>query len=114
MFLCSFQVEKGRVLDLACFAHNINTFFFVFSSLVFQQQLAKNIKFGQPPQMTISVRTMGEANTSIEEDVLLSSPMETETQQDTVISDSGNKVSTFKWTYSWHYSSTKPVKFTGV
>ncbi|XP_059673989.1 capping protein-inhibiting regulator of actin dynamics [Gavia stellata] len=56
-----------------------------------QQQLAKNIKFGQPPQMTISVRTMGEANASIEEDVLLSSPMETETQQDTVISDSGNK-----------------------
>lgn len=85
------------MLDLACFADNINTFFFfffVFSFLVFQQQLAKNIKFGQPPQMTISVRTMGEANTSIEEDVLLSSPMEIETQQDTVISDSGNKVST--------------------
>ncbi|XP_009956309.1 PREDICTED: uncharacterized protein KIAA1211 homolog [Leptosomus discolor] len=56
-----------------------------------QQQLAKNIKFGQPPQMTISVRTMGEANTSIEEDVLLSSPMEIETQQDTAISDSGIK-----------------------
>ncbi|XP_027741342.1 uncharacterized protein KIAA1211 homolog [Empidonax traillii] len=56
-----------------------------------QQQLAKNIKFGQPPQMTVSARTMGEANTSMEEDVLLSSPMETETQQDPVISDSGNK-----------------------
>ncbi|XP_051472508.1 capping protein-inhibiting regulator of actin dynamics [Apus apus] len=57
-----------------------------------QQQLAKNIKFGQPPQMTISVRTLGEANTNIEEDTLLSSPMEIETQQqDTVISDSGNK-----------------------
>ncbi|KAM6429294.1 capping protein-inhibiting regulator of actin dynamics [Rhynochetos jubatus] len=56
-----------------------------------QQQLAKNIKFGQPPQMTVSVRTMGEANASIEEDVLLSSPMEIETQQDTAISDSGNK-----------------------
>ncbi|XP_072719385.1 capping protein-inhibiting regulator of actin dynamics [Ciconia boyciana] len=56
-----------------------------------QQQLAKNIKFGQPPQMTVSVRTMGETNASIEEDVLLSSPMEIETQQDTVISDSGNK-----------------------
>lgn len=37
---------------------------------------------------------MGEANASIEEDVLLSSPMEIETQQDTAISDSGNKVST--------------------
>ena len=36
---------------------------------------------------------MGEANASAEEDVLLSSPMEIETQQDTVISDSGNKVS---------------------
>ncbi|XP_050194801.1 capping protein-inhibiting regulator of actin dynamics isoform X22 [Myiozetetes cayanensis] len=56
-----------------------------------QQQLAKNIKFGQPPQMTVSAKTMGEANTSIEEDVLLSSPMEIETQQDPVISDSGNK-----------------------
>ncbi|XP_065692277.2 capping protein-inhibiting regulator of actin dynamics isoform X1 [Patagioenas fasciata] len=56
-----------------------------------QQQLAKNIKFGQPPQMTVSVRTMGEANASIEEDVLFSSPMEIETQQDTVIPGSGNK-----------------------
>ncbi|KAM6267095.1 capping protein-inhibiting regulator of actin dynamics isoform 1-T5 [Spheniscus humboldti] len=56
-----------------------------------QQQLAKNIKFGQPPQMTVSVRTMGEANASMEEDALLRSPMEIEAQQDTVISDSGNK-----------------------
>ncbi|XP_010000822.1 PREDICTED: uncharacterized protein KIAA1211 homolog [Chaetura pelagica] len=57
-----------------------------------QQQLAKNIKFGQPPQMTISVKTLGEANTNTEEDTLLSSPMEIEAQQqDTVISDSGNK-----------------------
>ncbi|XP_071412544.1 capping protein-inhibiting regulator of actin dynamics [Pithys albifrons albifrons] len=56
-----------------------------------QQQLAKNIKFGQPPQMTVSARTMGEANTSIEEDALLSSPVEIEAQKDTVISDSGNK-----------------------
>ncbi|KAM6261756.1 capping protein-inhibiting regulator of actin dynamics [Porphyrio hochstetteri] len=56
-----------------------------------QQQLAKNIKFGQPPQMTVSVRTMGEANTSMEEDVLLSSPMEIETRQDAVIPGSGNK-----------------------
>ncbi|XP_009071355.1 PREDICTED: uncharacterized protein KIAA1211 homolog [Acanthisitta chloris] len=58
-----------------------------------QQQLAKNIKFGQPPQMTVSARTMGEANTSAEEDVLFSSSMEAETQQDTVISESGNKSS---------------------
>ncbi|XP_021388126.2 capping protein-inhibiting regulator of actin dynamics isoform X2 [Lonchura striata] len=58
---------------------------------ILQQQLAKNIKFGQPPQMTISARTMGEANASTEDDALLSSPMETETQQDTVISDCTNK-----------------------
>lgn len=83
------------MLDLTCFAHNINTLFFFFPPLfVFQQQLAKNIKFGQPPQMTISGRTMGEASASVEEDVLLGSPMETDTQQDTVLSESGNKVST--------------------
>ncbi|KAI1238314.1 hypothetical protein IHE44_0013035 [Lamprotornis superbus] len=58
---------------------------------ILQQQLAKNIKFGQPPQMTISARTMGEANASTEDDALLSSPMEIETQQDTVISDCSNK-----------------------
>ncbi|XP_063258029.1 capping protein-inhibiting regulator of actin dynamics isoform X2 [Prinia subflava] len=58
---------------------------------ILQQQLAKNIKFGQPPQMTVFARTMGEANTSSEEDTLLSSPMETETQQDTAIPDCGNK-----------------------
>uniref|UniRef100_A0A803VJL9 Capping protein inhibiting regulator of actin dynamics n=1 Tax=Ficedula albicollis TaxID=59894 RepID=A0A803VJL9_FICAL len=58
---------------------------------ILQQQLAKNIKFGQPPQMTVSARTMGEANASAEDDALLSSPMETETQQDTVISDCSNK-----------------------
>ncbi|TRZ21466.1 hypothetical protein HGM15179_005643 [Zosterops borbonicus] len=58
---------------------------------ILQQQLAKNIKFGQPPQMTVSGRTMGEANTSAEDDALLSSPMEIETQQDTVISDCSNK-----------------------
>ncbi|XP_054239142.1 capping protein-inhibiting regulator of actin dynamics [Indicator indicator] len=56
-----------------------------------QQQLAKNIKFGQPSQMTVSVRAMEEANPSMEEDVLLGAPMEIETQQDTGISDSGNK-----------------------
>ncbi|XP_068042877.1 capping protein-inhibiting regulator of actin dynamics isoform X7 [Anomalospiza imberbis] len=58
---------------------------------ILQQQLAKNIKFGQPPQMTVSARTMGEANASAEDDALLSSPMEAETQQDTAISDCSNK-----------------------
>lgn len=56
-----------------------------------QQQLAKNIKFGQPPQMTISGRTMGEANASVEEDAFLGSLMEIDSQQDTVLSESGNK-----------------------
>ncbi|XP_059700769.1 capping protein-inhibiting regulator of actin dynamics isoform X2 [Haemorhous mexicanus] len=63
---------------------------------ILQQQLAKNIKFRQPPQMTISARTMGEANASTEDDALLSSPMETESQQDTVISDCSNKVTPMK------------------
>ncbi|XP_066489007.1 capping protein-inhibiting regulator of actin dynamics [Tiliqua scincoides] len=58
-----------------------------------QQQLAKNIKFGQPPQMTVSVKAIGEANASFEADVLLSSPMETETQQDTVLPETCNKAS---------------------
>lgn len=58
-----------------------------------QQQLAKNIKFGQPPQMTVSVKTIGEASASLEADVLLSSPMETETQQDTVLPETCNKAS---------------------
>uniref|UniRef100_A0A8C8RMI2 Capping protein inhibiting regulator of actin dynamics n=1 Tax=Pelusios castaneus TaxID=367368 RepID=A0A8C8RMI2_9SAUR len=59
---------------------------------VFQQQLSKTIKFGQPSQMTISERTVEEANASLEEDVLLSSPMETDTQQDIVLSESDNKL----------------------
>ncbi|XP_030804370.1 cancer-related regulator of actin dynamics isoform X2 [Camarhynchus parvulus] len=63
---------------------------------ILQQQLAKNIKFGQPPQMTISARTMGEATASTEDDALLSSPVETETQQDTVISDCSNKLTPMK------------------
>uniref|UniRef100_A0A674ING7 Capping protein inhibiting regulator of actin dynamics n=1 Tax=Terrapene triunguis TaxID=2587831 RepID=A0A674ING7_9SAUR len=39
------------------------------------------------------LQTMEEANASLEEDLLLSSPMEIETQQDTVLSDSDNKLS---------------------
>ncbi|KAM7168235.1 capping protein-inhibiting regulator of actin dynamics [Macrochelys suwanniensis] len=58
-----------------------------------QQQLSKTIKFGQPSQMTISEKTMEEANASLEEDLLVSIPMEIETQQDTVLSDSDNKLS---------------------
>ncbi|KAJ7326714.1 hypothetical protein JRQ81_016473 [Phrynocephalus forsythii] len=57
-----------------------------------QQQLAKNIKFGQPPQMTVSVKTTGEASTSVEADGLLNTPMETQTQQDTVLAESPNQL----------------------
>ncbi|KAF7248348.1 Cancer-related regulator of actin dynamics [Varanus komodoensis] len=56
-----------------------------------QQQLVKNIKFGQPPQMTVSAKATGEANTSLEADVLLSSPMETEVQKDSALPESHNK-----------------------
>ncbi|XP_074848908.1 capping protein-inhibiting regulator of actin dynamics [Carettochelys insculpta] len=56
-----------------------------------QQQLSKTIKFGQPPQMTISERTMEEANANFEEDALLRSPMETETQSETVLLKSDDK-----------------------
>lgn len=91
--------EGAHVGDLACFAHNLNTLFFPLPLFVFQQQLAKNIKFGQPPQMTISGRTMGEANASVEEDAFLGSLMEIDSQQDTVLSESGNKVSTSNWRF---------------
>ncbi|XP_054845847.1 capping protein-inhibiting regulator of actin dynamics [Eublepharis macularius] len=56
-----------------------------------QQQLAKNIKFGQPPQVAVSAKTIGESNSSLEVDVLPSSPMETETQQDLAVPGSYNK-----------------------
>ncbi|XP_061441218.1 capping protein-inhibiting regulator of actin dynamics isoform X2 [Rhineura floridana] len=56
-----------------------------------QQQLAKNIKFVQPSQVTVSVKAVGDANASLEADVLLSNPMETEAQQDIVLPESNNK-----------------------
>lgn len=42
---------------------------------------------------------MGEANASVEEDVFLGSLMEVDSQQDTVLSESGNKVSTLNWCF---------------
>ncbi|XP_032080348.1 cancer-related regulator of actin dynamics [Thamnophis elegans] len=57
-----------------------------------QQQLAKNIKFGQPPQMTVSVKTPGEASGSLEADVLLNNPMETVMPPDVVLPENHHKV----------------------
>lgn len=54
---------------------------------------------------------MGEANASVEEDMFLGSLMEIDSQQDTVLSESGNKVSTLLM-FSRLYSDNKPVKFT--
>ncbi|XP_026555713.1 uncharacterized protein KIAA1211 homolog [Pseudonaja textilis] len=56
-----------------------------------QQQLAKNIKFGQPSQMTVSVKTPGEASGSLEADVLLNNPMETVMPPDVVLLENHHK-----------------------
>ncbi|XP_060546839.1 LOW QUALITY PROTEIN: capping protein-inhibiting regulator of actin dynamics [Pantherophis guttatus] len=56
-----------------------------------QQQLAKNIKFGQPSQMTVSVKTPGEASGSLEADVLLNNPMETVMPPDVVLPENHHK-----------------------
>ncbi|XP_070613318.1 capping protein-inhibiting regulator of actin dynamics isoform X2 [Erythrolamprus reginae] len=61
-----------------------------------QQQLAKNIKFGQPSQMTVSVKTPGEASGSLEADVLLNNPMETVMPPDVVLPENHHKVTPVK------------------
>ncbi|KAG8134934.1 hypothetical protein E2320_008005 [Naja naja] len=60
------------------------------------QQLAKNIKFGQPSQMTVSVKTPGEASGSLEADVLLNNPMETVMPPDVVLPENHHKVTPVK------------------
>ncbi|KAM3831153.1 capping protein-inhibiting regulator of actin dynamics [Vipera latastei] len=50
-----------------------------------QQQLAKNIKFGQPSQMTVPVKAPGEVTASLEADGLLNNPMETVMPPDVVL-----------------------------
>ncbi|XP_052055517.1 capping protein-inhibiting regulator of actin dynamics isoform X2 [Apodemus sylvaticus] len=56
-----------------------------------QRQLGKNIKFGQRPSNAIPMKKAGSA--SSEEDLVVTSPMEIVTLQDSVLSDTENKSS---------------------
>ncbi|XP_021566930.1 uncharacterized protein KIAA1211-like, partial [Carlito syrichta] len=58
-----------------------------------QQQLGKNIKFGQQPPNAIPMKKADSEEASLEEDLFLTSPMEIVTQQDIVLSDTENKSS---------------------
>ncbi|XP_036751124.2 capping protein-inhibiting regulator of actin dynamics isoform X2 [Manis pentadactyla] len=58
----------------------------------FQQQLGKNIKFGQPPPNAIPMKKADRGQARLEEDLFLTSPMETVTQ-DVILSDIENKPS---------------------
>nr|XP_021526016.1 uncharacterized protein KIAA1211 homolog isoform X1 [Aotus nancymaae] len=58
-----------------------------------QQQLGKNIKFGQRPPNAISMKKANSGEASLEEDLFLTSPMEIVTQQDIILSDAENKSS---------------------
>uniref|UniRef100_A0A2K5CGF8 Capping protein inhibiting regulator of actin dynamics n=1 Tax=Aotus nancymaae TaxID=37293 RepID=A0A2K5CGF8_AOTNA len=63
------------------------------SSVSLQQQLGKNIKFGQRPPNAISMKKANSGEASLEEDLFLTSPMEIVTQQDIILSDAENKSS---------------------
>ncbi|XP_074252256.1 capping protein-inhibiting regulator of actin dynamics isoform X3 [Saimiri boliviensis] len=58
-----------------------------------QQQLGKNIKFGQRPPNAIPMKKANSGEASLEEDLFLTSPMEIVTQQDIILSDAENKSS---------------------
>ncbi|XP_023445202.1 capping protein-inhibiting regulator of actin dynamics isoform X2 [Dasypus novemcinctus] len=58
-----------------------------------QQQLGKNIKFGQPPPSAIPMKKADGVESGLEEDLFLTSPMDIVTQQDIVLSDTENKSS---------------------
>ncbi|XP_045387616.1 capping protein-inhibiting regulator of actin dynamics isoform X2 [Lemur catta] len=58
-----------------------------------QQQLGKNIKFGQRPPNAIPMKKAGSGEASLEEELLPTSPMEIVTQQDIVLSDTENRSS---------------------
>uniref|UniRef100_A0A8C5VG87 Capping protein inhibiting regulator of actin dynamics n=2 Tax=Microcebus murinus TaxID=30608 RepID=A0A8C5VG87_MICMU len=62
-------------------------------SSMFLQQLGKNIKFGQRPPNAVPMKKAGSGEAGLEEDLLLTSPMEIVTQQDIVLSDTENKPS---------------------
>lgn len=62
-------------------------------SLVFlQRQLSKNIKFGRPPPSAIPMKKADSGEAGLEEDLLLSSPMEIVTHEDVPFSDTESKV----------------------
>uniref|UniRef100_G1RBI1 Capping protein inhibiting regulator of actin dynamics n=1 Tax=Nomascus leucogenys TaxID=61853 RepID=G1RBI1_NOMLE len=63
------------------------------SSVSLQQQLGKNIKFGQRPLNAIPMKKANSGEASLEEDLFLTSPMEIVTQQDIILSDAENKPS---------------------
>ncbi|XP_012666195.1 uncharacterized protein KIAA1211 homolog [Otolemur garnettii] len=58
-----------------------------------QQQLGKNIKFGQRPPSIIPMKKAGSAEANSEEELFPTSPMEIVTQQDIVLSEAENKAS---------------------
>lgn len=61
------------------------------SFVSFQRQLGKNIKFGQPPPNAIPMKKADRGQARLEEELFLTSPMETVTQ-DVILSDIENKV----------------------
>uniref|UniRef100_A0A452TQQ5 Capping protein inhibiting regulator of actin dynamics n=1 Tax=Ursus maritimus TaxID=29073 RepID=A0A452TQQ5_URSMA len=58
-----------------------------------QRQLSKNIKFGRPPPNAIPMKKADSGEASLEEDLLLTSPMEIVTHEDIIPSDTENKTS---------------------
>ncbi|XP_059868463.1 capping protein-inhibiting regulator of actin dynamics isoform X2 [Delphinus delphis] len=62
-------------------------------SSMFLRQLGKNIKFGQPPPNAIPMKKADSGEARLEEDPVLTSPMEIVTQQDVILSDTENKSS---------------------
>ncbi|XP_073093668.1 capping protein-inhibiting regulator of actin dynamics isoform X2 [Manis javanica] len=61
-------------------------------SSMFLRQLGKNIKFGQPPPNAIPMKKADRGQARLEEELFLTSPMETVTQ-DVILSDIENKPS---------------------
>lgn len=54
--------------------------------------MSKNIKFGRPPPNAIPMKKADSGEASLEEDLLLTSPMEIVTHEDIIPSDTENKV----------------------
>uniref|UniRef100_A0A452TQU3 Capping protein inhibiting regulator of actin dynamics n=1 Tax=Ursus maritimus TaxID=29073 RepID=A0A452TQU3_URSMA len=65
----------------------------LFSLETLCRQLSKNIKFGRPPPNAIPMKKADSGEASLEEDLLLTSPMEIVTHEDIIPSDTENKTS---------------------